>query len=58
VYDYNHYRPHASLGNIPPAAYKEKNNKNVKASALHFASAMPSLHSAQKLLDESLTAEQ
>ena len=58
VFDYNHRRPHASLGNIPPVTYREKNSKNSKASALHFASATPSLHSAQKLLNKSLTVEQ
>lgn len=58
VFDYNHHRPHASLGNIPPVTYREKNSKNLKASALHFASAKPSLHSAQKLLNKSLTVEQ
>jgi putative transposase len=43
VNDYNHHRPHDSLGGLPPVSYREK----IKPShGLHSASATPSLHYA------------
>ncbi|MGY6562147.1 MAG: transposase [Luteibaculaceae bacterium] len=45
VKDYNEERPHESLGNISPIMYKLK-HQNRDITALRFASATPSLHSA------------
>ena len=44
VDDYNNVRPHDSLGGLSPRVYREKNSKAI---GLRFASATPSLHSAQ-----------
>jgi len=49
VADYNMIRPHKALGNISPIAYRKANIKTEDTSpALRFASATPSLHSAQE----------
>jgi len=44
VDDYNTTRPHDSLGGLSPKMYKEKNQLPI---GLRYASATPSLHSAQ-----------
>jgi putative transposase len=45
VEDYNNERPHDALGGLPPIKYRIKNENT---SVLHYASATPSLHYAQK----------
>lgn len=43
MYDYNHFRPHDSLGGIPPVDYRKRNEKKMLKEGLCSASATPPL---------------
>lgn len=46
IYDYNHFRPHDSLGGISPVMYRKRQEKIAQKEGLCSASATPSLHKA------------
>ena len=47
IYNYNHERPHESLGNIPPVQYRQKAEEQCRPTqGLRSAPATPPLHSA------------